>query len=82
MDCHRSVIICVSSENHKKIAEYFKGSSKRVIVLCNMDPILAEDMHWVDSILLGYSWRCDYSLKAMIGAVNGEFLPQGIKPYN
>ena len=77
-----TVIICVSSENHKKIAEYFKGSSKRVIVLCNMDPILAEDMHWVDSILLGYSWRCDYSLKAMIGAVNGEFVPQGIKPYN
>ena len=77
-----TVVICVSSENHKKIAEYFRGSSKRVIVLCNMDPILAEDMHWADSILLGYSWRCDYSLKAMIAAVNGEFLPGGIKPYN
>ena len=77
-----TVIICVSSENHKRIAEYFKGSGKRVVILCNMDPGLAEDMHWADSILLGYSWRCDYSLKAMLGAVNGEFAPAGTKPYN
>ncbi len=77
-----TVIICVSSENHVKIAEYFKGSGKRVVVLCNMAPTLAEKLQWADSILLGYSWRCDYSLKAMLGAVNGEFVPTGIKPYN
>ncbi len=77
-----TVIICVSSENHKKIAEYFKGSGKKVIILCTMDPTMAEKMHWADSILLGYSWRCDYSLKAMLGAVNGEFTPTGTKPYN
>ena len=77
-----TVIICVSSENHKKIAEYFKGSSKRVVILCTMDPILAEDMHWADSILLGYSWRCDYSMKAMLSAAAGEFVPGGVKPYN
>ncbi len=79
---YETVIICVSSQNHKKIAEYFRGSSKKVIILCNMDPVLAEDMHWVDSILLGYSWRCDYSLKAMVSAVAGEYQPAGIKPYN
>ena len=77
-----TVIICVSSENHVKIANYFKGSGKRVIVLCNMTPTLTEKLQWADSILLGYSWRCDYSLKAMLGAVNGEFAPQGTKPYN
>ena len=77
-----TVIICVSSENHVKIAEYFKGSGKRVIILCDMAPTLTEKLQWVDSILLGYSWRCDYSLKAMLGAVNGEFVPQGTKPYN
>lgn len=77
-----TVIICVSSENHVKIANYFKGSGKRVIVLCNMTPTLTEKLQWADSILLGYSWRCDYSLKAMLGAVNGEFVPQGTKPYN
>ena len=77
-----TVIICVSSENHVKIAEYFKGSGKRVIILCNMTPTLTEKLQWADSILLGYSWRCDYSLKAMLGAVNGEYTPAGTKPYN
>ncbi len=77
-----TVIICVSSENHVKIAEYFKGSGKRVVILCNMTPTLTEDLQWADSILLGYSWRCDYSLKAMLGAVNGEYVPKGTKPYN
>ena len=77
-----TVIICVSSENHVKIANYFRGSGKRVIVLCNMTPTLTEKLQWADSILLGYSWRCDYSLKAMLGAVNGEFVPQGTKPYD
>lgn len=77
-----TVIICVSSENHVKIANYFKGSGKRVIVLCNMTPTLTDKLQWADSILLGYSWRCDYSLKAMLAAVNGEYVPQGTKPYN
>ena len=77
-----TVIICVSSENHVKIAEYFKGSGKKVVILCNMTPTLTEKLQWADSILLGYSWRCDYSLKAMLGAVNGEFVPTGTKPYN
>lgn len=77
-----TVIICVSSENHVKIANYFRGSGKRVIVLCNMTPTLTEKLQWADSILLGYSWRCDYSLKAMLAAVNGEYVPQGTKPYN
>lgn len=81
-DGYDTVIICVSSENHVKIANYFRGSGKRVIVLCNMTPTLTEKLQWADSILLGYSWRCDYSLKAMLGAVNGEFVPQGTKPYN
>jgi len=77
-----TVIICVSNQNQKKIAEFFKGSDKRIIILSTMDPVLVEDFHWADSILLGYSWRCEYSMKAMLGAVNGEFVPAGIKPYN
>ena len=77
-----TVIISVSSENHVKIAEYFKGSGKKVVILCNMTPTLTEKLQWADSILLGYSWRCDYSLKAMLGAVNGEYVPTGTKPYN
>jgi len=81
-DGYDTVIICVSSENHVKIANYFRGSGKRVIVLCNMTPTLTEKLQWADSILLGYSWRCDYSLKAMLAAVNGEYVPQGTKPYN
>lgn len=77
-----TVIICVSSENHVKVAEYFKNSPKKVIILNNMSPVLSEKLMWADTILLGYSWRCDYSLKAMISALAGDFVPQGIKPYN
>lgn len=76
-----TIIICVSNQNHVKIAEYFKGSGKKVIVLSTMSPVVTEKMTWVDTILLGYSWRCDFSMEAMIAAVNGEFTPSGVKPY-
>lgn len=79
---YNTIIICVSNENHVKIAQYFKDKNKKVIILSNMSPTLVEDLSWADSILLGYSWRCDYSMQAMIGAVAGEYEPQGVKPYN
>lgn len=76
-----TVIVSVSSENHAKIANYFKGSDKRVFILCTMSPELTESLQWADAILLGYSWRCDYSMAAMLAALNGEFVPQGVRPY-
>jgi len=77
-----TVIICVSSENHVKIAEYFKNSNKRVVILNTMSPVLSEKLTWADTILLGYSWRCDYSMQAMLAALAGEFVPAGTKPFN
>ena len=76
-----TIIVCVSSENHLKIAEYYKDKGKRVVLLANMSPTLVENIDWADTILLGYSWRCDYSIKAMLAALNGEFVPSGVKPY-
>ncbi len=76
-----TIVICINNKNHVKIAEYFKNKSKKVIILSTMSPTLVENLTWADSILLGYSWRCDYSLKAMIGAIAGEFEPKGIRPY-
>lgn len=77
-----TVIICVSCENHAKIAEFFKNSNQRVIIFSTMSPIIAEKLNWADTVFLGYSWRCDYSLQAMVGLLNGEYAPVGIKPYN
>lgn len=77
-----TIIICVSSENHVKIANYFKDSGKKVIILSTMSPELTKKLDWCDTILLGYSWRCEYSLKAMLAALNGEYVPKGVKPYN
>lgn len=77
-----TIIICVSNDNHATIANYFKNSGKKVIVLSTMSPIIAEKLTWADTILLGYSWRCDYSIKAMMAALCGEFVPEGVKPYN
>ncbi len=76
-----TIIICVSSENHVKIANYFKDTGKKVIILSTMSPELTKQLSWCDTILLGYSWRCEYSLKAMLAALNGEYVPRGIKPY-
>lgn len=74
-------IVCVNNENHVKIANSLKGTKKRVIILSTMSPTLTESLSWADTILLGYSWRCDYSMQAMIGAVAGEFEPKGVRPY-
>ena len=79
---YSTIIICVSSENHVKIANYFKDKGKKVIILSTMSPELTKSLAWCDTILLGYSWRCEYSLKAMLAALNGEYVPNGVKPYN
>ena len=79
---YNTIIICVSSENHVKIANYFKDKGKKVIILSTMSPELTKQLSWCDTILLGYSWRCEYSLKAMLAALNGEYVPDGVKPYN
>ncbi len=76
-----TIILCVSSENHKKIAEIFRNSGKNVIILCTMSPELANGLEWADTILLGYSWRCEYTLTAMLGILNGEFKAEGTLPY-
>ena len=74
-------IVCVNNENHVKIANALKGLNKKVIILSTMSPTLTESLSWADTILLGYSWRCDYSMRAMVGAVAGDFEPRGTKPY-
>ena len=79
---YNTIIICVSSENHVKIANYFKDTGKKVIILSTMSPELTKQLNWCDTILLGYSWRCEFSLKAMLAALNGEYVPKGVKPYN
>jgi len=77
-----TIIICVSNENHAQIANYFKNKNKRVIILCSMAPTLADQFSWADTVLVSYSWRCDYSIQAMIGVLTGEVKAMGIKPYS
>ena len=81
ISAYDTIIICVSNENHAKIAEFLKDKKKRVIVLCTMSPTIADQFSWADTVLLGYSWRCDYSLQAMVGFLNGEYSAVGVKPY-
>lgn len=79
---YQTIIICVSNENHVKIANYFKNSGKNVIILSTMSPELTKDLSWANTILLGYSWRCEFTLRAMLAVLNGEYVPAGVKPYN
>lgn len=76
-----TIVLCVANEKHQRIAQAFKNSKKRVIILSTMSPVYAEKLDWADTVLLGYSWYCDYTMEAMIGVLNGEFDPEGIKPY-
>ncbi len=78
---YNTIIICVSNENHVKLAQYFRDTGKTVIILSTMSPEFTNTLNWCDTILLGYSWRCDYSLTAMLAAINGEYVPAGVKPY-
>jgi len=82
MNAYDTIIICVNNENHVKIASILKNSKKHVIVLSTMSPVLVESLSWADTILLGYSWRCDFSFRAMLSALAGEYQPEGIKPYS
>lgn len=76
-----TIILCVANEKHQRIAQAFKNSKKKIIILSTMSPVFAEKLDWADSVLLGYSWYCDYTMEAMIAAVNGEYEPEGIRPY-
>ena len=76
-----TIVICVSNENHVKIANYFKNSRKKVIILSTMSPTITAELQWADSILLGYSWRCGYTMEALMAVVNGEYVPKGVRPY-
>jgi beta-N-acetylhexosaminidase len=76
------VVVCVSNAKHARIAEGLKRSKKKVIIFSTMAPTFAEKLTWADTILLGYSWRCDYTMEAMIAALAGDFVPSAVKPYD
>ena len=82
MPDYDTIIICVSCENHVKIAEALKNKGKRLVVFSIRSPVMVEKLEGADTILLGYSSECDYTLKAMAGLLNGEYTPVGVKPYN
>jgi beta-N-acetylhexosaminidase len=76
-----TIIFCVSSENHKKVVESLRKYGKKIIIISTMSPVLTESLDWADTILVGYSWRCDFTMEAMISAIAGEFIPEGTLPY-
>ena len=82
MPDYDTIIICVSCENHVKIAEALKNKGKRLVVFSIRSPVMVEKLEGADTILLGYSSECDYTLKAMAGLLNGEYTAVGVKPYN
>ncbi len=76
-----TVIISVSNAKHERIALSLKNTGKKVIVFSTMNPVYADDLQWADIVLYGYSWRCEYTEEALMAALNGEFVPEGQKPY-
>ena len=75
-----TIIINVYDTHSANIARLLRNSGKKVIILSCMSPVFVlEGFDWVDTILCGYSYS-DYSYKALFGALNGEFIPNGHIP--
>ena len=76
---YNTIIICVANERSAMIAKRLQNSGKRVIIMSVLSPVPVLDFKWADTILLGYSYS-PYTFKALFGALNGEFAPQGKLP--
>ena len=76
-----TIVICASSERHEKSANSLKAVNKKVIVLSLVHPSTIKSLSWVDTILMGYS-ASEYTLKALLGVLSGEFEPIGTVPFN
>ncbi len=74
-----TIIICVANERSATIAKRLRNSGKRVIIMSVLSPVPVLDFKWADTILLGYSYS-PFTFKALFGALNGEFAPQGKIP--
>lgn len=77
-----TIIINVYDQHSVNIAQRLKNMGKKVIVLSIMSPVyVLNDFDWADTILCGYSYS-SFSFAALFGALNGEFVPEGIIPLN
>ena len=74
-----TIIICVANERSAMIANRLRYLGKKVVVMSVLSPVPVLDFSWADTILLGYSYS-PYTFKALFGALNGEFVPQGKLP--
>jgi len=75
-----TVICCVANERSAQIAERLKKYPKKnVIILSVLTPVPVLKFDWADTVLFGYSYS-KYSFKALFGALNGEYVPNGVIP--
>ena len=74
-----TIIICVANERSAMIAEHLKNLGKKVVIMSVLAPVPVLEYNWADTILLGYSYS-PYTFKALFGALNGEFEPEGELP--
>lgn len=78
---YNTIIICVANERSAMIAKRLQNTGKRVIIMSVLSPVPVLNFKWADTILLGYSYS-PYTFKALFGALNGEFVPEGKIPLN
>ncbi len=75
-----TIIICVANERNASVALRLKKlTGKKVIILSVLSPVSVMNFDWADTILFGYSWS-SYTFKALLGALNGEYEPEGVVP--
>ena len=75
-----TIIVMVYSERTARIAEWLKQYGKKTVVFSIMTPTNALPLDWADDIIVGYSYS-DFTIKAMFGALTGEYKAEGKLPF-
>lgn len=75
-----TIIVMVYSERTARIAEWLKQYGKKTVVFSIMTPTNALHLDWADDIIVGYSYS-DFTIKAMFGALTGEYKAEGKLPF-
>ena len=79
---YETIIFCVADKNSAKVANQLKSlqnKGKKIIIFSIMSPADSLNLEWADCVLFGYSYS-PYTFQAIVGALAGEFEPQGFFP--
>jgi beta-N-acetylhexosaminidase len=74
-----TVIFCLANYNSLDVLQVLKGMGKKVFVISALSPVYLTEAPWVQSALAVYGDGRE-SFRAGLGALAGDFVPEGTLP--